>query len=61
MTYTPEERRAYIRGTLSACMHVKATTDVIAKVCADLCIASEELEEIADEDKHKSLCEEKKK
>ena len=58
MTYTPEERRAYVRGAVSACLTAKADVEATAKVCSDLCIAPEELKELSDAER-KPLCKEK--
>ena len=49
MRMTPEERRAYVRGVLTACAEFKVPEDVTMKVCLDLRIDPGELEELGRE------------
>ena len=56
MKYTPEERRAYVRGVLSTCVSVRATMEVQMQVCKDLKILPEELDAFAEASK--ALCKE---
>jgi hypothetical protein len=44
--YTPEERRAWVRGVMEACVEFKATEDVTVEVCRELGIQAEELMEL---------------
>jgi hypothetical protein len=43
---TPEERRAYVRGALTACREFYVSTDQVAAMCRDLGITEAEVREL---------------
>jgi hypothetical protein len=55
MDCTAGERKAYIRGALSACLAAKATPEVTMAVCRDLKILPEELDAFAEAGKTPSF------